>query len=40
MQRRDFGQGGGCEGASKEVEFSVQKATDGKLSVSVTPFQF
>jgi hypothetical protein len=26
--------------ASKEVEFSVQKATDGKLSVSVTPFQF
>jgi hypothetical protein len=26
--------------ASKEIEFSVQKATDGKLSVSVTPFQF
>jgi hypothetical protein len=26
--------------ASKEVDFSVQKATDGKLSVSVTPFQF
>ena len=26
--------------ASKEVEFSVQKAKDGKLSVSVTPFQF
>ncbi|MET3971291.1 hypothetical protein [Bradyrhizobium sp. S3.9.1] len=26
--------------ASKEIEFSVQKSTDGKLSVSVTPFQF
>lgn len=26
--------------ASKEVDFSVQKAADGKLSVSVTPFQF
>jgi hypothetical protein len=26
--------------AFKEAEFSVQKATDGKLSVSVTPFQF
>ncbi|WP_441267799.1 hypothetical protein AB7G19_10790 [Bradyrhizobium sp. 215_C5_N1_1] len=26
--------------ASKEIEFSVQKATDGKLSVSITPFQF
>ena len=26
--------------ASKEIEFSVQKAVDGKLSVSVTPFQF
>jgi hypothetical protein len=26
--------------ASKEVEFAVQKAADGKLSVSVTPFQF
>ena len=26
--------------ASKEIEFSVQKAIDGKLSVSVTPFQF
>ncbi len=26
--------------ASKEIEFSVQKAADGKLSVSVAPFQF
>lgn len=26
--------------ASKEIEFSVQTSTDGKLSVSVTPFQF
>ncbi|MCP1763660.1 hypothetical protein [Bradyrhizobium japonicum] len=26
--------------ASKEIEFSVQKSADGKLSVSVTPFQF
>jgi hypothetical protein len=26
--------------ASKEVEFAVQKSADGKLSVSVTPFQF
>jgi hypothetical protein len=26
--------------ASKEIDFSVQKATDGKLSVSITPFQF
>ncbi|MBR0823000.1 hypothetical protein [Bradyrhizobium liaoningense] len=26
--------------ASKEIEFSVQKSGDGKLSVSVTPFQF
>ncbi|WP_162137419.1 hypothetical protein [Bradyrhizobium sp. YR681] len=26
--------------ASKEIEFSVQKSKDGKLSVAVTPFQF
>lgn len=26
--------------ASKEVEFTVQKSADGKLSVSVAPFQF
>ncbi|MET4201878.1 hypothetical protein [Bradyrhizobium sp. LA6.12] len=26
--------------ASKEIEFSAQKSADGKLSVSVTPFQF
>ncbi|QOZ34058.1 hypothetical protein XH92_22320 [Bradyrhizobium sp. CCBAU 53421] len=26
--------------ASKEVEFTVQKAADGKLTVSVAPFQF
>ena len=26
--------------ASKEIEFTVQKAPDGKLSVSVMPFQF
>lgn len=26
--------------ASKEIEFSVQKNADGKISVSVVPFQF
>jgi hypothetical protein len=26
--------------ASKEIDFSVQKSPDGKLSVSVAPFQF
>ena len=26
--------------ASKEVNFTVQKASDGKISVSVAPFQF
>jgi hypothetical protein len=26
--------------ATKEIEFTVQKADDGKLSVSVVPFQF
>ncbi|WP_456722776.1 MULTISPECIES: hypothetical protein [unclassified Bradyrhizobium] len=26
--------------ASKEVEFTAQKSADGKLSVSVAPFQF
>jgi hypothetical protein len=26
--------------ASKEIDFSVQQLSDGKLSVSVTPFQF
>lgn len=26
--------------ASKEVEFTVQKSSDGKLAVSVAPFQF
>ena len=26
--------------ASKEIEFAVQRSKDGKLSVSVTPFQF
>jgi hypothetical protein len=26
--------------ASKEVDFTVQQAPDGKLSVSVAPFQF
>lgn len=26
--------------ASKEIEFTVQQAPDGKLSVSVVPFQF
>ncbi|UGY14933.1 hypothetical protein [Bradyrhizobium septentrionale] len=26
--------------ASKEVEFTVQKSTDGKIAVSVAPFQF
>jgi hypothetical protein len=26
--------------ASKEIDFAVQKVADGKLSVSVTPFQF
>jgi hypothetical protein len=26
--------------ASKQVDFAVQKAADGKISVSVTPFQF
>jgi hypothetical protein len=26
--------------ASKEVNFTVQKSSDGKISVSVTPFQF
>lgn len=26
--------------ASKEVEFAAQRMADGKLSVSVTPFQF
>jgi hypothetical protein len=26
--------------ASKEVDFTVQKAPDGKISVSVAPFQF
>ena len=26
--------------ASKEVDFTVQKAVDGKISVSVAPFQF
>ncbi|WP_128089504.1 hypothetical protein [Bradyrhizobium viridifuturi] len=26
--------------ASKEVEFTVQKSADGKLAVSVAPFQF
>ena len=26
--------------ASKEIEFTVQKAPDGKVSVSVVPFQF
>ncbi len=25
---------------SKEVEFTVQRSTDGKISVSVAPFQF
>jgi hypothetical protein len=26
--------------ASKEVNFTVQQASDGKISVSVVPFQF
>jgi hypothetical protein len=26
--------------ASKEIDFTVQKSSDGKLSVSVAPFQF
>jgi hypothetical protein len=26
--------------ASKEIEFTVQKLSDGKLSVSISPFQF
>ena len=26
--------------ATKEVTFTVQRTSDGKLSVSVTPFQF
>jgi hypothetical protein len=26
--------------ASKEIDFSVQQLSDGKISVSVTPFQF
>jgi hypothetical protein len=26
--------------ASKEVHFTVQQAADGKMSVSVVPFQF
>jgi hypothetical protein len=26
--------------ASKEVEFTAQRSADGKISVSVTPFQF
>ncbi|VIO78548.1 hypothetical protein [Bradyrhizobium ivorense] len=26
--------------ASKEIEFTVQRASDGKISVSVVPFQF
>ena len=26
--------------ASKEIEFTVQQSSDGKLAVSVTPFQF
>jgi hypothetical protein len=26
--------------ASKELDFTVQRASDGKISVSVTPFQF
>ena len=26
--------------ATKEIEFSVQQSSDGKISVSVTPFQF
>jgi hypothetical protein len=26
--------------ASKEIDFTVQQSPDGKLSVSVTPFQF
>jgi len=26
--------------ASKEVDFTVQQASDGKTSVSVEPFQF
>ncbi len=26
--------------ASKEVEFTVQRSSDGKISVAVTPFQF
>jgi hypothetical protein len=26
--------------ASKEIEFTAQRSSDGKISVSVTPFQF
>jgi hypothetical protein len=26
--------------ASKEIDFTVQQSSDGKISVSVTPFQF